>query len=77
MTPTVEHALAKFQNASKERQEKLAQLMLVELEDVRDEYQEFVDRRLAEGLADIEAGRTIPAKEFFADVRAEMKKKYG
>ena len=77
MTPTVEHALAKFQNAPKERQEKIAQIMLVELDDVRDEYQDFVDQRLEQGLAEIKAGRTIPAEEFFTDLHADMRKKYG
>ena len=77
MTPTIEHALAKFQNAPKERKEKVAQMILVELQDVRDEYQEFVDRQLAEGLADIKAGRITPAEEFIPEFQARMKAKYG
>lgn len=77
MTPTVEHALAKFQNASEERQEKLARIMLIELEDVRDEYDQYVDSVLEQRSAQIEAGQTIPAKQFFTGIRADMKQKYG
>lgn len=77
MTPTVEHALAKFRNAPKERQEKLAQIMLVELEDVQEGYDQFVNRVLDSRAEEIKAGQTIPAKKFIADLQADMRKKYG
>ena len=77
MTPTVEHALAKFQNAPKERQEKLAQIMLIELDDVRDEYQDFVDQRLEQGLAQSKAGLSRPIREAVQELQAEMNVKYG
>ena len=47
----------------------------VRLVQEREAYLKRVDAALAEGLADIEAGRTYPAEEVFAELRARHKAK--
>lgn len=76
MSPNVAEALARFQAASKEEQERIAQLILGRLRVDRESYDQFVERRLDEGLADIERNDGVPAPEAFSALRAEMKAKY-
>lgn len=43
-------------------------------EPVTDEYRSYLDEAIQAGLADVEAGRTIPAEEFLSELRSRRMK---
>lgn len=78
MNPTLKTAFERLEKADTDTQQRWANTIIMTVdENGHDEYAAYVDRELAKGEADIAAGRVQPAKEAFAEIRRDMKAKYG
>ena len=78
MNPILKAAFKRLERADTATQERWANTIIMTVdENGHDEYAAYIDGELAKAEADIAAERVQPVEEAFAEIRRDMKVKYG